>query len=111
MNFKPGDKARLVVAKPGGISREARPYIGTEVTVTSELKDVWFLAGGKGYDISTHDGLGLTCIPECLERPKPPHEKKVAWEVVPFWRTITAPKKAPVEPVTAHLAQPTAARR
>lgn len=113
MKFNPGDKARLVgVAHNRGICREALPYLGTEVTVQSHLTDVGHLQGKMGYEVLTHDGLVLCCIPECLERPpKPPHEQKVAWELVPAWRLITAPKKVPVEAVARGWPQPTAALR
>jgi hypothetical protein len=112
MNFKPGDKARLIqYGHKMAMNPVSWPYIGTEVTVLSPLQPLRQLAGGVGYHIRTHDGMDFACIPECLERPKPPHEKKVAWEVVPGWRAITAPKKAPVEVVARGWLLPTAALR
>lgn len=99
MEFKPGDKAKLVAGgRLSAIPEEARKYLCTEVTVISRKTVVLTLAGGIGYHIRAHDGFEMSCVEKCLVRAQPPKEDMGSWAATPFADKITAPKKEPVEP-------------
>lgn len=103
MEFKPGEKAKLVLpaSLPPPVTQWVRAYFGTEVTVLTGLLPVETIFGGVAYSIVTHDGKKLYAHPRCLERPQPPKEKTGSWEHCPFAEQITAPKKRPVEAPSA----------
>jgi hypothetical protein len=100
MVFKPGEKAKLV-CPARHCDKALHTYIGQEVTVTSELMPMFAIGGKMGYEIRASDGFMMACIPEVLERPIPRRKEPLGnWLEVPYFHRITAPKKAPVEPVT-----------
>lgn len=102
MNFKPGEKARLVNPSHMRLmDRRARKYLGEEVTVVSELGLYGTLVGGMGYEIRALDGTQMWCVPTCLERAQPPKEQVGSWESTPYGDLIRAPKKEPVEACSA----------